>query len=159
MASSPMTSWQIDGETVQRVTDFIFLCCKTTAVGVCTHGIKRHLLLLRKAMTNLDTILESRDITLPTKVHIVQAMVFPVIIYGCESWTIMQAECWRTDAFELCCWRRLESLLDCREIQLVHPKGNQSWIFIGRTDVEAEAPILWPPDEKNWLIGKDPDAG
>ena len=96
---------------------------------------------------------------MPTKVHLVKAVVFPRIMYGCESWTRKKAECRRTDVFELLCWRRLESPLDCKEIQPVHPKGNQSWLFIGRTDAEAETPILWPPDAKNWLIGKDPDAG
>ena len=96
-------------------------------------------------MTNLDSILKSRDITLPTKVRLVKAMVFPVVMYGCESWTVKKAECRRNDAFELWCWRRLESSLDCKEIQPVHSKGNQSWVFIGRTDAEAETPILWPP--------------
>ena len=100
-------------------------------------------------MTNLDSTLKSRDITLLTKVHLVKAMVFPVIMYGCESWTLERAECQRIDAFELWCWRRLENPLDCKEIQPVHPKGDQSWMFIGRTDVEAETPILWPPDWKN----------
>ena len=120
----------------------------------------RRLLLGRKAMTNLDSILKSRDITLPTKVRLVKAMVFPVVIYGYESWTIKSwIEHRRIDAFELWCWRRLESPLACKEIQPVHPKGNQSWIFIGRTDAEAEAPILCPPDEKNRLIGKDSDTG
>jgi len=113
----------------------------------------------RKAMTNGDSILKRRDITLSTKVRLVKAMVFPVVMYGCESWTIKKAKCQRIDVFELWCWRRLESPLDCKEIQPVHPKGNQSWMFIGRTDAEAEAPILWPPDAKNWLLGKDPDAG
>ena len=103
--------------------------------------------------------IKNRDITLPTKVCLVKAMVFPVVTYGCESWTIKKAERWRIDAFELWCWRRLLSLLDCKEIQPVHPKGDQFWIFIGRTDAEAETPILWLPDVKNWLIGKDPDAG
>ena len=104
-------------------------------------------------MTNLNCILKSRDIALPTKVHVVKAMVFPVVTYGCKSWTIKTAECQRIDAFELWCWRRLSSPLDCKEIQSVHPKGNQSWIFIGRrTDAEAETPILWPPDAKSWLI-------
>ena len=117
------------------------------------------MLLGRRAMTNLDSVLKSRDITLLTKVRLVKAMVFPVVMYGCESWTIKKAECRRIDAFELWCWRRLLSPLDCKEIQPVHPKGNQSWIFIGRTDVEAEAPILWPYDAKSWLTGKDPDAG
>ena len=100
-------------------------------------------------MTNLDSILKSRDITLSTKVCLVKAMVFPVVIYGCESWTIKKAECRITDAFELWCWRRLESTLDCKEIQPVHLKGDHSWVFIGRTDVEAESPILWPPDVKS----------
>ena len=109
--------------------------------------------------TNLDSILKSRDITLLTNVHLVKAIVFPVVMYGCESWTIKKAEHWRIDAFELWCWRKLESPLDSKEIKPINPKGNQSWIFIGRADVEAEVPILWPPDTKNWLIGKDPDAG
>ena len=110
-------------------------------------------------MTNLDSIFKSRDITLPTKVCLVEAMVFPVDMYGCESWTIKKAECQRIDAFELCYWRRLENPLDCKEIQPVHPKGDQSWLFIGRTDAEAESSILWPLDAKSWLIWKDPDAG
>ena len=97
-------------------------------------------------MTNLDSILKSRDITLPTKVRLVKAMVFPVVMYGCESWTVKKAECRRIDAFELWCWRRL---LDCKEIKPVNPKGNQSLIFTGRTDAEAEAPVLWPPDAKS----------
>ena len=103
MASGPNTSWQIDGETVETVTDFIFLGSKITADGDCSHEIKRHFPLGRKAMTNLDSILKSRDITLPTKVHLVKAMVFPVVKYGCESWTIKKAECQRIDAFELWC--------------------------------------------------------
>ena len=103
MASSPITSWEIDGETVETVADLIFLGSKITADGDCSHEIKRHLLLGRKAMTNLDSILKSRDITLPTKVHLVKGMVFPVVMYGCESWTIKKAEHQRTDAFELCC--------------------------------------------------------
>jgi len=107
MASSPITSWQIDGETMEIVTDFIFLGFKITADGDCSHEIKRRLLLGRKAMTNLDSILKSRDITLPTKVRLVKAMVFPVVMYGCESWTIKKAECQRIYAFELWYWRRL----------------------------------------------------
>ena len=107
MASSPITSWQIEGDKVETVTDFIFLDSKITEDGDCSHKIKRCLLLGRKAMTNLDSILKSRDITLPTKAHLVKAMVFPVVMYGCESWTIKKAECQRTDAFELWCWRRL----------------------------------------------------
>ena len=105
-------------------------------------------------MTNLDSILKSKDITLSTNVHLVTAMVFPVVMYGCESWTLKKADHQRIDAFEQWCWRTLESPLDCKEIQPVHPKGNQFWIFIGRTDAEAETPILWPPDGKNWLIWK-----
>ena len=112
-------------------------------------------------MTNLDSILKSRDLTLLTKVHLVKAMVFPGVMCGCESWTIRKAEHWRMDAFKLWCWRRLlkKSPLDCKGIKPVIHKGNQSWIFIGRTDAEAEAPILWPPGAKNWLTGKDPDSG
>ena len=123
MASGPITSWEIDGETM---TDFIFLGSKTTADGNCSHEIKRHLLLGRKTVTNLDSILKSRDIALPTKLHLVKAMVFPIVVYGCESWTRKKAERQRFDAFKLWCWRRLESALDCKEIQSVHPKGNQS---------------------------------
>ena len=107
MASGPITSWQIDGETVETGTDFIFLDSKITAGGDCSHEINRHLLFGRKAMTNLDSILKSRDITLPTEVHLVKAMVFPVVMYGCESRTIKKVECQRIDAFELWCWRRL----------------------------------------------------
>ena len=146
MASGPVTSWQIDGETV---ADFMFLGSKITADGDCSHEIKRHLLLARKAMTNLDSILKSRDITLSTKVRLVKAMVFPLVMYGCGSWTIKVAECQRIDAFELWCWRRLESPLDCKKIQPVLLKGDQSWVFIGRTDAEAETPVLWPPDAKS----------
>ena len=149
MASGPITSWEINGETVETVADFIFLGSKITADGNCSHEIKRRLLLGRKVMTNLDSILKSRDITLPTKVCLVKAMVFPVVMYGCESWTIKKAEHRKIDAFELWCWRRLESPLDCKEIQPVHRKGDQSWVFIGRTDAEAETPILQPPDAKN----------
>ena len=107
MASGPNTSWQIDGKTVETVSDFIFWGSKITADGDCSHEIKRRLLLGRKVMTNLDSILKSRDITLTTKVRLVKAMVFPVVMYGCESWTIKKAECRRIDAFELWCWRRL----------------------------------------------------
>ena len=126
MTSSPIISWQIDGETVETVTDFIFLGSKITADGDCSHEIKRCFLLGRKAMTKLDSILKSRDITLPTKVRLVKTIFFPVVMYGCESWTTKKAERRRIDTFELWFWRRLESPLDCKEIQLVHPKGNQS---------------------------------
>ena len=144
MASSPITSWQIDGETMEMVTDFIFLGSKITANGDCSHEIKRCLLLRRKAMANLD-ILNSSDISLPTKVRLVKALVFPVVVCMLEL-DHKKAEHQRIDAFELWCWRRLnlESLLDCKEIHPVHPKGNQSW-----TDAEAETPILWPPDVKS----------
>ena len=138
----------------------ILLCRYFCADGDCSHEIKRCLIFGRKLMTNPDSILKSRDITLPTMVHLVKAMVFPVVMYGCESWTIKKAEHWRIDAFELWCSKKektLDSPLDCKEIQLIHPKGNQSWVFIGRTD--AETPILWPPDAKSWLIWKDPDSG
>src|SRR5574337_1898804 len=112
---------------------------------------------LEGKMSNLDSIFKSRDITLPTKLRLVKAMVFPVVMYGCEIWTVKKAERQRTDAFELWCWRTLESPLDCKEIQPVHSEGDQSWVFIGRTDTEAETPILWPPDDaKSSLIGKDP---
>ena len=127
MASGPITSWEIDGETVETVSDFIFLCCKITADGDCSHKIKRHLLLWRKVMTNLDSKFKSRDITLPTKIRLVKAMVFPVVMYGSdESWTIKKAEHQRIDTFELWCWRRLLSFSDCKEIKPVNPKGNQS---------------------------------
>ena len=119
IASGPITSRQIDGETV---ADFIFWGSKIIADCDCSHKIKRCLLLGRKVMTNLDSIFKSRDITLPTEVHLVKAMVFPVVMYGCESWTIKKAEHQRIDAFEVWCWRRLESPLDCKEIQPVHPK-------------------------------------
>ena len=155
MASGPNTSWQIDGETVETVADFIFLGSKITADGDCSHWIKRRLLLGRKVMTNLDSILKSRDITWPTKLHLLKAMVFPVVMYRCESFWSPKNWCFWTVVLE----KTLESPLDCKEIRPVHPKGNQSWIFIGRTDTEAETPILWPPDAKNWLIWKDPGAG
>ena len=130
MASGPITSWQMDGETVETVTDFIFLGSKITADGDCSHEIKRCLLLGRIVMTNLDSILKSRDITLPTKVHLVKAMVFPVVMYGCESWTIKKVEHQRIDAFELWCWRRLLRVPWIARISSLknsfHPKGNQS---------------------------------
>ena len=146
LASGPITSWEIDGATV---SEFIFLGSKITADGDCSHEIKRRLLLGRKVMTNLDSILKSRDITLLTKVRLVRAMVFPVVMYGCESWTAKKAECRRIDALELWLEKTLESPLDCKEIQLVHPKGDQFWVFIGGTDTEAETPILWLPHGKS----------
>ena len=125
MASGSITSWQIDGETMETVTDVIFLGSKITADGDCSHEIKRGLFLGRKVMTNLESILKSRDMTLPTKVHTVKAVIFPVVMYGLESWTVKKAECQRIDAFELWCWRKLLSPLDCKEIKPVNPKGNQ----------------------------------
>ena len=153
MASGPITSWEIDVETVETVetvTDFILGGSNITADGDCSHEIKRRLLLGSKIMTNLDSILKSGDITLPTKFHLVKAMVFPVVMHGCESWIIKKAEHRRMDAFELWCWRRLFRVpWTARRGQPVHPKGDQSWVFIGRTDVEAETPIVWPPDAKS----------
>ena len=135
---------------METVSDFNFWGSQITAGGDCSHEIKRPLLLGRKVMTYLDSILKSRDITLSTKVHLVKAMVFPVAMYGCESWTVKKAEHWRIDAFELWCWRRLLR---------VPWTSRRSRVFIGRTDAEAETPILWPPHVKSWLTGKDPDAG
>ena len=201
MTSGPFTSWEIDGETVETVSDFIFVSSKITADGDCSHEIKRCLLFGKKVMTNLDSIFKSRDITLPTKVHLVRTMVFPVVMYGCESWTVKKAAAAAaTKSLQSCptlCnpakgsppgspvpgilqarileWvnmsfsrRKLSAeelmllncgvgedsreSLDCEKIQPVHPKGDQSWVFIGRTDVEAETPILWPPHAKSWLI-------
>ena len=146
--------------TVSLVTDFIFLGSKITVDSDCSHKTEICLFHGRKSMTSLDSILKSKDITLLTKVHIVKAVVFPVGMYGCESWTIRNVECQRIDVFELWCWRRLLRVnLDCEEIKAINPKGNKPRTFIERTDVEAEAPILWPPDMKNWLTEKDPDAG
>ena len=154
MASGPITSWQIEGEKMETVTDFIFLDSRITADGDCSHEIKRCLLLGRKAMTNLDSILKSRDITLPTRVHFSSSYVWMWELDHKEVW-VLKNWCFQTVVLE----KTLESLLDCKEIQPVHPKGNQSWLFIGRTDAEAEAPILWPPNANSWLTGKDPDAG
>ena len=131
------------------MSDFILGGSKITSDGDCSHEIKRHVLLGRKVMTKLDSIFKSRDITLLTKVRLVKAMVFPVVMYGCESWTVKKAERRSIDAFELWYWRRFESPLDCKEIQPVHSEGDQPWDFFGRNDVEAEAPVLWPPHAKS----------
>ena len=157
---SPITLWQIDGETMKTGTDFIFWGSKITADGGCYHEIKRFLLLGKKAMTNLDSTFKSRDITLPTNVRIVKAMVFSNSHVW--MWELDYKENWAPKNW--CFWtvvleKTLESPLDHKKIQPVHPKWNQPWMFIGRTDVEAETPILWPPDVENWLIGKEPDAG
>ena len=164
MASGPINSWQIDGETMETLIDFIFLGSKITADGDCSHEMKRCLLLGQKcwlkAMTNLDSIFKSRDITLPTKVRLVKDMVFPVVMYGCESWTIKKAERWRIKAFELWCWRRL------LRVPWTARRSNQSILKQISPEYSLEglmlksyAPILWPPDAKNWLIRKDPGAG
>ena len=136
---------------METVTDFYFGGCKITPDGDCSHEIKRRLFLGRKVMTNLDRILKSRDITLPTKIRLVKAMVFPVVTYGCESWTIKKLSTAELSFWTVVLEKTLESPLDYREIKPVHPKGNQSWIFIGRTDAEIEVPIQWPPDAKNSL--------
>ena len=141
------------------MADFIFLDSKSTVDSDCSHEIKRHLLLERIAMTNLDSILQSRDITLLTNFCILKAMVFPVVMYRCESWTMKKAEPPKIDAFELWCWRNSQESLGLQEIKPINPKGNQPWIIIGRTDTEAEAPILWLLNAKSRIIGKDPDAG
>ena len=166
MASSPIISWQMDGETMKTVRDFIFLSSKSLQM-VTTAMKLRHLLLGRKAMTNLDSILKNRDITLPTKFHQAKVMVFWVVMCECESWfppknLSFHKESWAPKNW--CFWtvvleKTFECPLDYKEIKPVHPKVNQSWIFSGRTDAEVEAPKLWPPDAKNWLIWKDPDAG
>ena len=150
MASSPITLQQIDGETMEILTDYFFWSPKSLEMVTAASEIKRCLLLGRKAMTNLDSILKSRDITLPTKVHLVKALVFPVVMYGCESWTVKKADHQRIDAFELWCWRRL------LRVPWTARRSNQSILkeispeySIGRTDAEAEIPIVWPPDTKN----------
>ena len=154
MASSPITSWQINGETMETVRDFIFLDSKITGDGDCSHEIKRCLLLGRTSMTNLDSILKSRDITLLTKVCIVKAMAFPVVMYGCESWSIKKAVCWRTDVFELLCWTRP------LRVPWTARRSNQSILSIHWKDCcWSTALILWLPDSKSQLTGKDPDAG
>ena len=160
MASGPITLWQIDGEIMERVRDFTFLGSKITADGDCSHEIKRCLLLGRKVMTNLDSILKSRDITLLTKVLLVKAMVFPVVVYGCESWTIKKAERWRIDAFELWCLRRLLRIpwTARRSNQSILKEISPEYSLKGLM-LKLKTPILWPPDVKNWLTGKDLDDG
>ena len=159
MTSDPITSWQIAGETMETVTDFIFLGSKITAGGDCSREIKRCLLLGRKSMTNIDSILKSRDITLPTKVHLIKAMVCPVVVYECESWTIKKAEGRRIDAFELWCWRRL------LRVPWTARKSNQSILKEIIPEYSLEELMLklklhtLLPDGQNQLIGKDLDAG
>ena len=159
MAFGTIISWKINGETTKTVRDFIFLGSKITADGDCSHEIKRCLLLGRKVMSNLDSILKN--------IHYFANKGPPSQSYGFSSSHVWMWELYYKESWALNNWyfwtvvleKTLESPLDCKEIQSVHPKGNQSWMFIGRTDAEAETPILWPPDAKNWLIGKDPDAG
>ena len=157
MASGPITSWQID---VKTVSDFIFRGSKITADGDCSHEIKRRLLLGRKVMTNLESIFKSRDITLPTKVGLVKAMVFPDVMYGCESWTVKKAECWRIDAFELWCWRRLLRVpwTARKSYQSILKEISPEYSLEGLM-LKLKLPILRPPDTINWLIGKDSDTG
>ena len=156
MASGCIASWQIEGDKVEAGAGFIFLGSRITAEGDWSHEVKRHLLLGRKATTNLENIVKSRDIPLPAKTWIVKAMVFPVVMYRCWPKRRLSAE----ELMLSNCGVGEDSWgsLDSKEMQPVSPKGNQLWIFIGRTDVEAEAPILWPPDAKSWPVRKDPDA-
>ena len=157
MTSGPINSWQIDGEKMETEADFIFLGSKITVDGDCSHEIERCLLPGRKAMTNLDNIFKSRDITLLTKVGIVKAMVFLVVMYRWdhnEGW-VLKNWCFQTVVLK----KTLESPLDIKEIKPVNSERNQPWLLIGRTDAEAEAPMLWPLDVKSQLTGKDPDAG
>ena len=160
MASGPITSWQTNGKQWKQWQTLFLGVSKITADGDCSHEIKRRLLLGRKVMTNIDSLLKTRDIVLPTKVCLVQAMVILVVMYG-WMWELDCKESWVLKNW--CFWsvvleKTLESPLDCKEIQSVHPK-DQCWVFIGRADVEAETPIIWTPDAKSWLIWKDPDAG
>ena len=155
MARGPITSWQIDGETMETVTNFIILGSKITADGDYSHEIKKYLLLGRKAMTNLDSILKSREITLPKKVRLVKAIVFPVVMYGCESWTIKKAEHRRIDAYELWCWRRLLRVPQtARRSNQSILKETSPGVFMGSTDVEAETPNLADSLEKTLMLGK-----
>ena len=159
MASGPITSWQIDGETVETVSDFIFGGSKITADGDCSHEIKRHLFLRRKVMTNLDSIFKKRHYFVNKHLS---SQGYDYSSGYIWMWELGYKESWVSKNW--CFWtvlleKTLESPLDCKETQPVHSKGDQSWMFFGRTDAEGEAPILWPPDAKSWLIWKDPDAG
>ena len=160
MASGPITSWKIDGETVETVSDFILGGSKITADGDCSHGIKRRLLLGRKVMTTLDSIFKSRDITLPAKVHLVKAMVFPVLMYGCESWTVKKAECWRIDAFELWCWRRLLRVpwtarrSNKSILKEINPRCSLEGLML-KLKLQYFGHLMWRPDslEKTLMLG------
>ena len=160
MASGPITSWQIDGETMETVTDFILWGSKITADGVCSHEIKRRLLLGRKVMTNLDSTLKSRDITLPTKVHLDKAMVFPVVMHGCESWTIKKAEHWRIDAFELWCWRLLRVPWNVKRsnqsiLKEISPEYSLEGLVL-KLKLQYFRHLMWKADslEKTLMLGK-----
>ena len=159
MASGPIISWQTDGKTMETVTDFIISGSKISADGDCSHEVRRRLLLGRKVMTNLDSILKSRDITLPTEIHLVKVMLFPVVTYGCESWTIKKAESWRIDTFELWCWRRL------LRVPWTARRSNQSILKEISPEYSLEGLMLMLKLQyfghwmENWLIWKDPDAG
>ena len=160
MASGPIISWQVDGETVETMSDFILGGSQITVDDDCSHEIKRRLLLGRKVMTNLHSIFKSRDITLPTKVRLVKAYGFScghvwMWELDCEESWVLKNWCFWTVVLG----KTLESALDCKEIQPVHPKGDQSWVFFGRTDAKAETPVLWPSHMNSWLFGKDSDAG
>ena len=160
MTSGPITSWKVDGKTMETMIDFIFLGSKITVDSDYSHEIKRRLLLGRKAMTNLDRVLRSRDITLPAKIHIVKAMVLPVIMYRCESWTIKKAKHWRTDGFKLWFWIRLLKV-PCtakRSSQSILKEINPEYSLEGLMLKLNEAPVLWPTDANSQLIGKDPDT-
>ena len=158
MASGPITSWRINGDTVETVADLYFWAPKSLQMMIAAMKLKDTYSLEGKLWATLDSILKSRDVPLTTNVHLLKAMVFPGIMYGCESWTVKKAESWNIDSFELCCWRKLlKSLLDCKEIQPVHLK-DQSWVISGMTDAKVETPVLWSPHGKCWLILKDPDA-
>ena len=149
MASGPIILWEIDGETIETVRDFIYGRAPKSANGECSHEIKRCFLLVRKAITNLDIILKSRDITLPTKVRVVKTMIFPVVVYGCESWTIKKGEHQRIYAFELWCWRRLLRVPWTARVLNQSILKEMSREYSLERGAQAEAPILWPPDAKN----------
>ena len=159
MASSPITSWHIDRETVETVADFILGGLQNHCRWWLQPWNKKTFTPWKKSYDQPRQHIKKQRHYFANKGPSSQAMGFPVVMYGRESWTVKKAECRRIDAFELWCWRRLENHLDCKEMQPVHPKGDQSWVSTGRTDVKAETPILWPPDVKSWLIWKDPAAG
>ena len=149
MASGPITSWQIEGEKMKVVTDFLSLGSKITVDGDCSLEIRRHLILGQQAIRNWDSVLKSREVILPTKVHIVKVVVAPVATCSCESWIVKKVEHRRINAFELWCWRRLQSSLESKEIKPVNLKENKPWILVGRTDAKVETPVFWSSDSKS----------